>query len=146
MLTLTACRSMECGHYEVFVEDSAEHRELVQWADATVFATPLSSRDLVPTFMAGPGKFRIRSIAEKPLSLPPALAEFKHWLGGGPPEIQLMGDDKTSPVAVFIGKKSYRGLVVARSDIGAAIGADKPGAEKDIWKVGNRVAVLCYRE
>lgn len=146
VLSASGCRQLECGQYEAFVDDTPQHRELLQWADATIFATPLAARDLVPSFLAGPGSYRIRSLAEKPLQLPPALANFRHWLGGGPPEVQLMGEDKTLPAAIFIGKKSYRGVVVARADIGAAVGADKPGGKENIWKMRDRVAIICYRE
>lgn len=128
---LTSCKQVECGKYYKYVDDMKSRQEILSWADSNIFSLhnppPLGSGRLV-----GPGRRAIKGLDAAPGDL-------------AGDEVRLLGLDAHGISGVFIGRHSFRGILIAREENSQyleAAGVDGSLLEK----TSERVAVMCYQE
>lgn len=147
LLVLTGCQSSACDPYREVLASESDVNSLTEWADATIFSRQLSRSEYVMGRLAGPGRNG---------ALPHEFVKFGYieemivskrnaWTSLFPQseiEIRPIGLEEL-PSAVFIGHRSFRGLIVSRRAF------DSPDTSKFVppdWLDSqlNRVGVVCY--
>lgn len=136
----SGCSAAECQYYADAARDDVVARRLEGWADATVFPRRFASSDLVSdATLVGPGR-----------------RSFSHTSGVAPPpflrgptnairRVRPVGPDESLPAAIFIGERSFAGLIIARH----AVTGDLASAGIDataLVAVNGRVGVMCRNE
>lgn len=132
MMLLMGCESSECDRYRKFVEEKDRYDELVAWADNSIFFHAIRSENIEGFGLAGPGRDRLvlgGGINYQPPSLPDV-------------EIRLIGSDPRNPIAVFLGRSSYKGLIIGRGDVSGAIVRSSVQPDELLAKK-ERVALVC---
>lgn len=143
LVLLSGCAGAECDRYAEVVASASEVHEIQAWSDSKIFSVRVRQDGLVSGGLVGPGKWRAR--ASVVATLPTALFE-RHLLAGGPTlQVRLLGDDPSVPDAIFIGRKSFLGLIVARGQLSEAV--KRLGISPQyISATNDRVAVLCFQD
>jgi hypothetical protein len=136
MSQLGACQWRECNELTKLVQSDKNVSTLEVWADSAVFDRTFERGDLGDTGLVGPGRYGLRGdIGIIPPSQNFAIPE--NW------SIRLLGSDFRSPEGIFIGQRSYLGIIVARTDLRATL----KSARIQITDFENgRVAVMCGRD
>ncbi|MNC30068.1 hypothetical protein D3C75_783410 [compost metagenome] len=130
--TTAGCNYISCGSYYTYVNDEDDARAIVAWADAHVLGRSSATFRVNGGLLVGPGDTRIRGHAP----LPPDLAGS---------EIRVVQEDANGISAIFIGRRSLKGLMVTRNTMpGALTGIRYPGAS--YLERGGRTAVMCYHQ
>lgn len=134
---LSSCKRIECGKYDRFISDGRDREKLLSWVDANIFDRTFRDDELRGGELIGPGR-RFKSIfMERSNIVVPG------WLSGY--EVRILGPDQYKPDAVFIGARSFKGLVVTRGELLSSLqGTDV----KPEWldRIEKRVATMCYIE
>ena len=145
--TLSGCLDGECTQYKKFTGDTPERRQLIAWADEKIFSAHLSATDRRVGDLNGPGRWSIRPISGEPLMLPSALRSMRYWVDGPPPEIRILEESsKNDVVGIFLGRRSFQGLVVSKASIRELMPEISSRPNRDLIATGNRVAILCYSD
>ena len=145
-LNMSACAHPECSQYYPFVEAGAARNSILNWADSEIFAKDLASAEVSGTVLLGPGRRRVRSVAGSILELPRQLEDgyFSKLVPIREPQVLALGEDKAHPVAIFIGRASYRGLVVSRKEMLGTLHELDMNIERNFLVISDRVAIMCY--
>lgn len=110
-LALFGC-SGECDHYLAISQDKQRMAVLKAWAEASVFQRSFDASDFVsPAGFVGPGWRQFTH--ESGVIVP---AGYRDHLGSKL-SVRLLGVDSAAVDGVFLGARSYAGLVVARRSI-----------------------------
>lgn len=135
LVLLGGCKAVDCGEYYPYSVSPGHRAEVVSWVDTHLMAQPLDPRVLWLGQMPGPGK-RAVSLQTLGVMLPAGLEGA---------EVRILGPDPTRPAAVFIGRRRYQGVLIARESMPAALPA--LNLTPDVLDAMNgRVAVMCYQE
>lgn len=147
-LTISGCNHPECAQYSPFVSSDEIRDRLLNWVDSEIFSQTLLQSDLSGSVLLGPGKNRIQSIQGHELDLPRFLYElpFSTAFSGRAPQILLLGEDSSKPIAIFIGRVSFRGLIVSRDQISPTLQRLSLNQKRDFLAIGSRVAIMCYSD
>ena len=147
-LFFCGCTHPECAQYAPYVHSEESRDKLLTWVDKEIFSKSLLETDLSGSVLLGPGKNRIRSVQGEGLSLPGFFSElsFSKVFTGRAPQVLLLGEDLSKPIAIFIGRVSYRGLIVSREEISPTLRQLSLYEKRDFSSVGNRVAIMCYSD
>jgi hypothetical protein len=129
---LTGCESFECGRYRGFVENNEKYNELVEWADSKIFARAIVAEDVAHFGLVGPGRRRLQGRGGRSYQ-PPSLIDV---------EIRLIGEDPYNPNAIFLGRSSFKGLIVSRGEVDAVIPLSSVQPDEVLSKNG-RAALIC---
>lgn len=147
-LVVSGCTHPECAQYSSFVDSIEARDELLTWADTEIFSKKLLEGDLSGSILLGPGKRKIKSVRGRTLDLPHSLYElpFSVALSGRSPDVLILGEDVSNPVAIFIGRVSYRGLIISRNDIALTFRYLSQNEKRYVSTYGSRVGIMCYSD
>lgn len=144
MATLSGCASVECDQYRHLLSDDSARKEVVGWANENFFENEILSSDIIPGGLVGPGKWRVRPDGRLS-SLPKSLNSIIGSIADLPLDVRLLGSDHLHPDAIFIGRKSFRGLLISKSGMQSTL-KELEFSDRDIIASENRLAILCYQE
>lgn len=134
---LTGCKYIECGEYNRYVDDKEANEQLLRWADANVFNREFTDADLRVGSIVGPGgRFKSISIERSDLHVPKWFEDH---------ELKVLGPDQYKPNVIFVGKRRYQGLIIARRTLEDSIAGTEVILDL-LEKRTERVAVICYQE
>lgn len=129
---LVSCRAIGCDAYYPYVTDDETSRELIEWAEVEIFSRDFSKEDFSLGRLVGPG----RNGAFEPDSIGatfPGLIED---------EIRPIGPDPMHPSGIFIGRMSYRGIIVARTSLNQML-EEANYTSADFLAENGKVALIC---
>lgn len=137
---LSGCQVYDCSRYKRIVSDSEKSRFLELWADKNVFSRTFAKNDLGSTLgIVGPGRRQI---------LRSAGVEVPSQIVGSyevPLSIRIIGTNSAEPHGIFLGNRSFLGILVARKDMHSLLLESK--ITLDALEITNgRVAVICGRD
>lgn len=139
----SGCVPADCESYRTSIEKENVRERIESIADTYIFSDSLAMADITSGGLVGPGEWRLRNSTELAHDL--EFLRPKEFISKGPSfQIRLLGDKIESPDAIFIGLKSYRGLIVGRGEIEKVIQDLKFRADRDIYYSSGRIAVICY--
>jgi len=123
-----------CSAWKRLLTDVKPREEVLKWADSQIFSRTFSQGDLTWGRLHGPGRMKAISLQRTGIELP-------NNISGAEVRIIYLDSDSV-PGGVFIGHRSYQGVIIARAtlaDVAAAseITADAFPSEKD------RIALVC---
>lgn len=125
----------QCNAFRDYVDDSEKTREIVEWADQYIFSRTFSQSDITLGAAVGPGRLGALSLERTRIALPDPLRGY---------EIRPLGNNLAQPAGVFIGPRSFRGLIVSRGPLTEMLSALKyTGEPKD--EAMDRVIWTCYK-
>ena len=136
----SSCTTYECAHYKAVLKDKEEVRKREHWADINVFGKKYTMEDYeIDLSIVGPGR-RVFN-RESGVSIPDFWNGPFHDIS----RVRALGDDLTQPEAVFLGERSFAGILIARSTIDEMLTKSKisaPGLDGE----NGRVAAMCRRD
>lgn len=142
---VAACSTPECDQYRVLLESDLDRSALEQWADEVAFRRELAASDYELGYLSGPGRHGALRDASGS-SLPDALLNFTYWIPLELPEVRPLGGEKARPDAIFVGRKSFQGLVIARGALEDVIKTLQL-PDKSVAKTkSERIGIVCYSD
>lgn len=134
------CTSHECRYYKSVIADDEKARALEAWADEEVFNNTYTNEDYGSDLgIVGPG----RSVfsGSSGVSVP------AFWNGpyGAISSVRVLGADLTRPEGVFLGERSFAGIVIARESLEEMLAKSKMTSE-GLDGTNGRIAAMCRRE
>lgn len=132
MFAVAGCENSDCTQYRHWVTDESRLTALLGWADQAVFSGEIPKEVTSIVGLAGPGRL---TLATDKLSDPaPAFLEAR--------TVRLLGPTPFFPSGVFVGYASYRGIVVAKADLGSVLRHENILPAEVLYR-DDRVAIVC---
>lgn len=142
---LCGCAEAECNQYRSAIEDEKLRQDILEWADGAFFEIAIKPDEIVSGGLIGPGDWRVRS-REILARLPVGISSGSWFSEGRALEVRLLGENPLSPHAVFLGRKSYKGLVISKGEIISTLKELEFRIDRDVQAPSGRLAILCYQE
>jgi hypothetical protein len=109
-ILLDACAYYECSRFKKIASSRQELAIILDWADNKIFSRAFDRDDFSGSGIVGPGKYSLRRSPE--FYAPKAIFYDFESLS-----VRLLGQDESSPVGVFIGTRSFEGIVIAKMSL-----------------------------
>ena len=129
-LVLSGCESVNCSDSNSLVADEKSAAEIVQWADR-IFKSDWSTLKLSGGNFVGPG---ISSVFIDDSELPQDLRGR---------EIRVVSDKLGRPIGLFVASRSYRGILVSRSEGISHLLKLEHIPSGEVLAIGPRLAAIC---
>jgi hypothetical protein len=137
---LIGCQSYDCNRLKALVQNDGNSKQLSDWADNAIFSRTFSKQDIAAfDGIAGPGAFAIRNGA---IDAPPSVISSG---GHGTLNVRLLGPDITRPDGVFLGERSFLGILISRNDMAELLKKARMSADAAEFTNG-RISVICGRD
>lgn len=128
----SSCNYISCGSYHTFVNDKDAAAEVLAWADSQILGHSPAAFKVTSGLLVGPGEKRVVGLKQPPAGLAGS-------------EVRILQEREDGVSAIFIGRRSLKGLLITRDAIpGALQGIPLSGAP--IYERGGRTAVMCYHQ
>lgn len=133
-----ACNSADdtnaCATWKQLLADEKSKEEVLKWADSQIFSRAFSQRDLTLGRLHGPGRLEALSLQRTGIELPNSLSGA---------EVRVIYLDSDSvPGAIFIGHRSYKGVIIAKLTLAEVVAASEITADAFPDQDG-RIALVC---
>lgn len=135
IFALSGCREIECGRYFDLTSDDVSRAQLVAWADREIFTKQIDQDAIGLGHLVGPGRRAIK-LGRLGVVSPDGLEGD---------EVRVIAQDRIGVSSFFVGRHSYRGIIVARDEV-SSITATLGIPERDVKIEDGRVAVVCFRQ
>jgi hypothetical protein len=135
-----SCASYECRYYKSVIADDETARTLEAWADQEVFNGTYAYKDYHSDLsIVGPGR---RTFSNSSGVSVPAF-----WNGpySAISSVRVLGADLTRPEGVFLGERSFAGIVIARESLEEMLAKSKMTSE-GLDGTNGRIAAMCRRD
>lgn len=126
-----------CDEYRSLLGSSDARADLARWADEQIFARTFESQDFDTLGFVGPGKGGANFALELAgIQLPATLTGYT---------VRSVGPDRYRPDVIFLGKRRYQGLLIARGELEASLSRTTIDRSR-VEKLDGRFAMMCYAE
>ncbi|MBL8297789.1 MAG: hypothetical protein JNN30_05505 [Rhodanobacteraceae bacterium] len=135
--------SPNCSEYMKITSDAEKRTEILKWADESIFSANKDGMETGFSYLVGPGKERIKTVNGKAVVIPDAIVSVDSYFKKESPNVLLVEKKDGVPSVVFVGLKSFEGLLVSRGnmdDYFRRVGENKQW----IPIMHDRIAVMCY--
>lgn len=138
----SGCGQVPCVPYDRIARSDSSRMEIISWADQMFFLRMLDDDDFGGGKLVGPGQAGVfrRSIYQE--SLPASLRKLEQLLGSI--EIRPMGMDRKNPEAIFIGIKSFQGIIITRRDFSDSFAIMGFSADGNFRIIDRRMGLMCF--
>lgn len=139
---ISGCAQTSCAPYDRLAKSDSGRLEIVNWVDQMFFLRGLSDDDFGGGNLVGPGRVGVFRRAFYQESLPASLGQIEKIIG--PIEIRPMGADRKNPEAVFIGGKSFQGIVITRREFTDSFAILGFSVDENFRRMDHRMGVMCF--